>query len=84
MPQWAEEEAMSGLRIAGIVLIILGIVGLVYGQFSYTKKSHDADLGVLKLSIKEKETVNVPAWAGVASIAAGAGLLLVGRKGRGP
>ena len=44
---------MSGLRIAGILLIILGIVGLVYGQFSYTKKSHDADLGVLKLSIKE-------------------------------
>ena len=75
---------MSGLRIAGIVLIILGIVGLVYGQFSYTKKSHDADLGVLKLSIKEKETVNVPAWAGVASIAAGAALLLVGRKGRVP
>ena len=75
---------MSGLRIAGILLIILGIVGLVYGQFSYTKKSHDADLGVLKLSIKEKETVNVPAWAGVASIAAGAGLLLVGRKGRAP
>jgi uncharacterized membrane protein len=84
MPQWAREEAMSGLRIAGIVLIILGIVGLVYGQFSYTKKSHDADLGVLKLSIKEKETVNVPAWAGVASIAAGAALLLVGRRGRGP
>ena len=71
---------MSGLRIAGIALIILGIVGLVYGQFSYTKKSHDADLGVLKLSIKEKETVNVPVWAGVAGIAAGAALLLVGRK----
>ena len=71
---------MSGLRIAGIALIILGIVGLVYGQFSYTKKSHDADLGVLKLSIKEKETVNVPVWAGVGGIAAGAALLLVGRK----
>jgi uncharacterized membrane protein len=80
IPQWAEEEAMSGLRIAGIALIILGIVGLVYGQFSYTKKSHDADLGVLKLSIKEKETVNVPVWAGVGGIAAGAALLLVGRK----
>jgi uncharacterized membrane protein len=75
---------MSGLRIAGIVLIILGIAGLVYGQFTYTKKSHDADLGVLKLSIKEKETVNVPVWAGVASIAAGAALLLAGRKARGP
>jgi hypothetical protein len=71
---------MSGLRIFGIALIILGIVGLVYGQFSYTRKSHDADLGVLKLSIKEKETVNVPVWVGVLGIAAGAALLIVGRK----
>jgi hypothetical protein len=52
----------------------------VYGQFSYTKKSHDADLGVLKVSIKEKETVDVPTWAGVAAIAAGAVLLFAGRK----
>jgi hypothetical protein len=80
MPEWTQEEAMSGLRIFGIALIILGIIGLVYGQFSYTRKSHDADLGVLKLSIKEKETVNVPVWAGVAGIAAGAVLLLVGKR----
>jgi hypothetical protein len=37
---------MSGLRIFGIVLIILGVLGLVYGRFSYTRKSHEADLGV--------------------------------------
>jgi len=71
---------MGGLRILGIVLVVLGVLGLVYGQFSYTKKSHDADLGVVKLSIKEKETVNVPTWAGVAAIAAGAVLLVMGRK----
>jgi len=71
---------MSGLRIAGIVLILLGVVGLVYGQFSYTKKTHDADLGVVKLSLKEKETVQVPTWACVGGIAAGAALLLVGRR----
>ena len=71
---------MSGLRIVGIVLILLGVLGLVYGQFSYTRKTHDADLGVVKLSIKERETVPVPTWACVAGIAAGAALLLVGRK----
>jgi len=71
---------MSGLRIVGIALILLGVVGLVYGQFSYTRKSHDADLGVVKLSLKEKETVQVPTWACVTGIAAGAVLLLVGRK----
>jgi hypothetical protein len=71
---------VSGLRIAGIALILVGIVGLIYGQFSYTKKTHDADFGVVKLSLKEKETVQVPTWACVAGIAAGAALLLVGRK----
>src|SRR5437763_11428089 len=75
-----QEDCMSGLRIVGIALIILGVVGLIYGQFSYTRKTHDADLGVVKLSIKERETVPVPTWACVAGIAAGAGLLLVGRK----
>src|SRR5437660_838143 len=75
-----QEEAMSGLRIFAIALIVLGILGLAYGQFSYTRKSHDADLGVVKLSIKEKETVDVPTWAGVAAIVAGAALLVVGRK----
>ena len=71
---------MSGLRIFAIALIVLGILGLAYGQFSYTRKSHDADLGAVKLSIKEKETVDVPTWAGVAAIVAGAALLVVGRK----
>jgi hypothetical protein len=71
---------MGGLRIFAIALIVLGVLGLVYGRFSYTKKSHDADLGAVKLSIKEKETVDVPTWAGVAAITAGAVLLVVGRK----
>ncbi len=71
---------MSGLRILAIVLIALGVLGLVYKQFSYTRKSHDADLGVLKLSIKEKETVDVPTWAGVAAIGAGVVLLALGGK----
>ncbi len=71
---------MSVLRLFAIVLIVLGVLGLVYRQFSYTRKSHDADLGVVKLSIKEKETVDVPTWAGVAAIGAGVVLLVLGRK----
>jgi LPXTG-motif cell wall-anchored protein len=71
---------MGGLRLLGIALIVLGVLGLVYGQFSYTRKSHEADLGALKLELKEKETVNVPTWAGVAAIAGGTVLLLARRK----
>jgi len=53
---------------------------VMYGKFSYTKETHDAKVGSLELSFKEKQTVNVPAWAGVAAIAAGAALLLVRTK----
>ena len=71
---------MSGIKLAAIVLIVAGILGVMYGKFSYTKETHDAKLGPIELSFKEKQTVNVPAWAGVAAIAAGAALLLVRTK----
>jgi drug/metabolite transporter (DMT)-like permease len=71
---------MNPIRILAIVLIVAGILGLVYGSFSYTKETHEAKLGPLELSVKEKETVNVPQWAGVGAIVVGAILLLVRTK----
>lgn len=72
---------MSALRIVAIALIAAGIAGLMYGQFSYTKETHEAKLGPLEFSIEEKETVNVPVWAGIAAIVVG-GVLLVLPKQR--
>jgi hypothetical protein len=72
---------MSAIRIAAIVIIVAGILGLVYGGFSYTKDTHDAKLGPIELSVKDKQTVNVPVWAGVGAIVIGGAFLLVGRKG---
>ena len=71
---------MSTIKIVAIVLIVAGLLGVLYGKFSYTKETHQAKLGPLELSVKEKETVNVPAWAGVGAIAAGAAMLLVPAK----
>ena len=71
---------MSAIRIVAIVLIVAGLLGVMYGKFSYTKETHDTKIGALELSFKEKQTVNVPAWAGVAAIAAGAALLLIRTK----
>lgn len=71
---------MSTIRIVAIILIIAGALGLVYGEFTYTKETHDAKLGPLELQVKEKETVNVPAWAGVGAIAIGVILLLTEKK----
>ena len=57
-----------------------GVLGLAYGSFSYTEETHEAKLGPLELSIKDKETVNVPVWAGVGAIVIGGPLLLAGGK----
>ncbi len=71
---------MNAAKIAGIVLIVAGVLGLVYGGFSYTKETHQAKVGPIELSVKEKQNVNVPMWAGVGAIVVG-GLLLVFGKG---
>lgn len=71
---------MNPIRILAIVLIVAGVLGLVYGSFSYTKETHEAKIGPLELSVKEKETVNVPQWAGVGAIIVGVALLVVRTK----
>jgi len=67
---------MSAVKMMSIVLIIAGLLGLVYGQFSYTKETQEAKLGPLELSVKDTKTVNIPVWVGVGAIVAGSGLLL--------
>ena len=67
-------------QIIAIVLIAAGALGLAYGSFSFTKETHQAKIGPVELSVKEKETVNVPVWAGVGAIAIGVVLLVVGRR----
>lgn len=71
---------MNSLKIVAILLIAAGIIGLVYGGFTYTQTTHDAKIGPLELSVKDKETVNIPVWAGVAAIVVGGGLLLFRSK----
>lgn len=71
---------MNASKMAGIALIVAGILALVYGSFSFTRETHEAKLGPLQLSIAEKQTVNVPVWAGVAAIVIGGVLLVGGRR----
>ena len=71
---------MNAVKMAAVVLIAAGVLGLMYGSFSYTKDTHEAKLGPLELSVKDKETVNIPVWAGVGAIVIGGALLLIGGK----
>jgi hypothetical protein len=68
---------VGGTKIIGILLIVVGALGLGYGSFSFTKDTHTARIGSIQLSVKEKETVNVPVWAGIAAILVG-GVMLLG------
>jgi TRAP-type C4-dicarboxylate transport system permease small subunit len=67
-------------RLVAVVLIIAGALALAYGGFSYTKDSTAVKLGPLELTVKEKETVNVPLWAGIGAIVIGGVLLVAGGK----
>jgi hypothetical protein len=71
---------MGSQKIAALVLIVLGVLGLAYGGFSYTQETHQANVGSLHLSVDETKRVNVPMWAGVGAILLGGLLLAVGRK----
>ncbi|AVQ82567.1 MULTISPECIES: hypothetical protein [unclassified Variovorax] len=73
---------MNATRIVGILLIVAGIAALGLGGFSFTKETHEAKLGPLEFSMKEKQTVSFPPWASVAVIVVGGALVLLGgRKG---
>jgi multidrug transporter EmrE-like cation transporter len=72
---------VSRIKIFAIVLIAAGVLGLMYGGFTYTKESHDLKIGSLEVSVKDKETVNIPTWCGVGAIVVGV-VMLVARRQR--
>jgi hypothetical protein len=71
---------MNAAKVVAVLLIVAGVLGLVYQQFSFTKETHQAKIGPLELSVKEKETVNVPLWVSLGAIGVGVVLLVSGRK----
>jgi hypothetical protein len=71
---------MNIAKLAGIILIAAGCLGLVYGGFSYTKETTGMQLGPIALKVEEKQTVNVPLIASAAAIIAGVFLLAFKRK----
>ena len=71
---------MNAMKALGMVLILGGILALAYGGFTYTKETHETKIGPVVISVKDKETVNVPMWAGVGAIVLGGLLLVSGNK----
>ena len=71
---------MNGIKVLAIILIVAGVLGLVYGGFSYTRRSGTTSIGPIELAVNKTERIPVPLWAGIGAIAIGGGLLLVRKK----
>jgi len=71
---------MNALKTIGAALVVAGVLALAYGGFSYTKDTTAVKIGPMELSVKEKQTVNVPIWAGAGAVLAGGLLLVMGAK----
>jgi hypothetical protein len=67
---------MSASKIIGVLLIAAGVMGLLYGGFTYTKESHTAKLGPLAITVQDKETVVIPVVASLGSIVLGVFLIV--------
>lgn len=68
------------LAVLGIALLVGGVLALVYGGFSYTEETHDAQLGPIEFEVSEQERVNVPQWLGITAIVVGGALLYLGGR----
>jgi hypothetical protein len=68
------------MRILGIVLIVLGALGLLYGGFSYTRHRDTVQVGPMSATITQRESVPIPPILGGIAVVAGIALLVVGGR----
>jgi hypothetical protein len=73
---------MKAATVVGILLIILGIVGFAMGGISFTHEKKDVDLGPVQVSHQQKSTLPISPILSTLSLVIGAGLVVVGVRGK--
>jgi uncharacterized membrane protein YidH (DUF202 family) len=68
------------MRTIGIILVVLGILALVYGGFSYNKNRTVLEMGSMKVTATEHKSIAVPAVVGVIVLVGGVALLVVDKR----
>jgi hypothetical protein len=71
---------MKPISMAGLLLIVLGIVGLIYQGIGYTKRKDVLDIGPIHATKDTHETIPIPPVLGGIALVGGIALLLVGAK----
>ena len=72
--------SVKPIKIIGVILILAGLFGLISGGFSFTEETHNAKVGPVEISVKEKNRLSVPVWASAGAIVAGGAALLMGGR----
>jgi hypothetical protein len=73
---------MKPISIAGIILIVLGVAALAYQGVTYTSRETVLDIGPVQATAERQKTVPLPPVLGIAAVASGVALLLVGIRKR--
>jgi uncharacterized membrane protein YdcZ (DUF606 family) len=68
------------MRIAGIILIIVGVLMLIFTNISFTKEEKVVDVGPLEVNKKEKHTIDWPNYAGAIAVIGGIALVVLDRR----
>ena len=67
-------------KVVGLILIALGLVGIIWGGFTYTTRKTVIDLGPIQATSDQKHTVPLPPIAGAIALVGGIALLAVSSK----
>ena len=70
------------MKLAAIVLIVVGVIALAYGGISYTREKKVIDIGPFEATAKTRETIPLPPVLGAAAIVGGVAMLVLSARKR--
>jgi uncharacterized membrane protein YidH (DUF202 family) len=70
------------VRIIGVLLILIGLVALATGGFTYTRREKVIDIGPIQATAEKRDHIPLPPILGGVSLAAGVVLLIAGARKR--
>ncbi len=71
---------MRPLPVIGVVLIVLGMIGLVVANVTFTEHKTVLDAGPIKITQDQEKSVPIPTIAGIVAVVVGLGLIFMGRR----
>jgi uncharacterized membrane protein len=71
---------MRGIALLGVILIVLGVAGIAFDQFSYTETKPVLRAGPIQVNSQEEHHISIPLVGSIVVMVVGAGLVLAGRR----